>query len=50
MNSQIRVELQGPKQFVEDVMKVEDDLKKTLKITEIAYREADQLDVKISPT
>ncbi|MEM4372648.1 MAG: class I tRNA ligase family protein, partial [Metallosphaera sp.] len=50
MNSQIRVELQGPKQFLEDVMKVEDDLKKTLKITEIAYREADQLDVKISPT
>ncbi|BCS94200.1 MAG: valine--tRNA ligase [Metallosphaera javensis (ex Sakai et al. 2022)] len=49
MNSQIKVEVQGPKQFLEDLMRVEDDLKKTLKITEITYREAEQPDVKISP-
>jgi len=37
MNSPVKVKLIGSLSFIEDIRKVEEDLKKTLKITQMTY-------------
>lgn len=49
MNSQIKVKIEGPKQFLDDIKLVEDDLKKMLKITDITYGESEQINAEITP-
>ncbi|MEM4077240.1 MAG: class I tRNA ligase family protein, partial [Metallosphaera sp.] len=50
MNSQINVILKGPNQFINDIRSVEEDVKRTLKISSISYSESQELTVDVIST
>ncbi|MEM3776009.1 MAG: valine--tRNA ligase [Metallosphaera sp.] len=50
MNSQINVILKGPNQFINDIRSVEEDVKRTLKISSISYGESQELTVDVIST
>ncbi|QKR00944.1 valine--tRNA ligase [Metallosphaera tengchongensis] len=49
MNASIRVKLSAPEKFLDDIRIVEEDIKKTLKITEITFNKGEEPSVEIIP-